>query len=175
MRTKIIVLMIFLVTIIALNAEKKMPDFTLQDVNGKDVKLSNALKTGPVVVDFWASWCQPCLKELPRFDEMQKKYPEVSFLMITIDAPKSTARAKAEVKSKQYGFTTLFDTNQTVKGKLNVSSIPHTFIVKQDGEIAYEHLGYNVGDEKILEEELLKIYAPVQPDSLACPVMETGE
>ncbi len=166
MHLRVFVIILCLIAVISLFAEKKMPDFTLQDVNGKDVKLSEALKSGPVVVDFWASWCQPCLKELPRFDEMQKKYPNASFLMITIDAPKSTARAKSEVKSKKYSFTTLFDTNQYVKGKLNVDSIPHTFILKQDGVIAYEHLGYNVGDEKILEEELLKVIAPAQADSL---------
>jgi cytochrome c biogenesis protein CcmG, thiol:disulfide interchange protein DsbE len=166
MRIRLFVILICVFAIGALYAQKQIPDFTLQDQNGKDVKLSEVLKKGPAVIDFWASWCQPCLKELPRFDEFQKKYPNVSFLMITIDAPKSTSRAKAEVKSKKYVFTTLFDTNQYVKGKLNVDSIPHTFIVKQDGEIAYQHLGYNVGDEKVLEEELLKVIAPVPADSL---------
>jgi cytochrome c biogenesis protein CcmG, thiol:disulfide interchange protein DsbE len=166
MRIRLFIILLCLVAVTTLCAQKQVPNFTLQDQNGKDVKLSDVLKNGPAVIDFWASWCQPCLKELPRFDEFQKKYPNVTFLMITIDAPKSTARAKAEVKSKKYVFTTLFDTNQYVKGKLNVDTIPHTFIVKQDGEIAYDHLGYNVGDEKFIEEELLKIISPVPADSL---------
>ncbi|HNX00036.1 MAG TPA: TlpA disulfide reductase family protein, partial [Candidatus Cloacimonadota bacterium] len=117
MKIRLLVMLLFLLAVISVYADKLMPDFTLQDVNGNDVNLENALKNGPVIVDFWASWCQPCLKELPSLNEFQKKYPNITVLAITIDAPKSTARAKSEVKSKQYEFTTLFDTNQTVKGK----------------------------------------------------------
>jgi len=164
-------MLLFLLAVISVYADKLMPDFTLQDVNGNDVNLENALKNGPVIVDFWASWCQPCLKELPSLNEFQKKYPNITVLAITIDAPKSTARAKSEVKSKQYEFTTLFDTNQTVKGKLNVSSIPHNLIIDQKGTIAFEHMGYNVGDEKVLEEELLKVLG--QLPSAATPAETT--
>jgi cytochrome c biogenesis protein CcmG, thiol:disulfide interchange protein DsbE len=166
MLTKLLLFLLCIFAVFSLYAQKQIPDFTLQDVNGNDVNISEILKTGPAVIDFWATWCQPCLRELPRFDDLQKKYPQVSFLMITIDAPKSKARAKSEVKSKKYVFTTLFDSNQYVKDKLNVDSIPHTFIVKQNGEISYEHLGYNVGDEKVIEDELLKVISPVQQDSL---------
>jgi peroxiredoxin len=163
---KLTLLLVLLCLCAGLFAVKTIPNFTLSDINGKDVQLSKVLEKGPVLIDFWATWCTPCTKELPRLDELQKKYPGVTFLAITVDAPKTAPRAKALVKEKKFSFTTLFDSNELVMHKLNVPSLPQTFIVNQNSEIVYEHNGYNVGDENKLDEELQKLFPPAQPDSL---------
>jgi len=151
-----ITLLLFLpLTILAAG---EIPDFILKDINDNPVKFSELLGKGPIIIDFWASWCKPCMKELPELSSLQTKYDTlITIVCISADRPRSVARAKGIVKSKQFSFITLFDQNREVQKLFNITSIPRTFIVNKNGEIVYEHTGYRRGDEKHLEEELLKI------------------
>jgi len=144
----------------SLFATNKMPEFSLPDLSGKTVKLSSLLATGPVLIDFWASWCQPCLKSLSHYEAIHQKYPNLHVIAINTDTPKSLSRGKAEIKSKGYTFNVLLDSNRDIQKKLNIDSIPHSFLVNQQGEIVFDHTGYTPGDEVQIEKavrELLQL------------------
>ena len=89
-------------------------------------------------------------------DEIHKKYDKVTVITICTDKPRNKMDAKAFLKSNRFSFVSLFDPQSTVKKMLNVTNIPHSFIVAPDGEIIYEHTGYQRGDEKHYEEVIDK-------------------
>jgi len=134
---------------------QQVNDFTLTDANNNEVKLSDHLGKGIVILDFWATWCQPCMKLLPEMDKIQSEFEDVTILAINVDTPRLLNKAKAQVRSQKYSFLTLFDTNQTVMKRFQVTTIPHTFILDSTGKILFEHTGYSKGDEVELREKIL--------------------
>ena len=141
---------------VQLSAADKAGDFKLENLEGKQVKLSDYLGQGLVIVDFWATWCVPCLNGLPKLDELHRKYDNVNVLAISTDKPRDKSEAITLIKSNQFQFQTLFDPNKIVQKQFNVTSIPRTFIFAPDGTILYDHTGYQRGDEKHYEEVIIK-------------------
>jgi cytochrome c biogenesis protein CcmG, thiol:disulfide interchange protein DsbE len=138
---------------------EKAPDFTLPDLDGKNYVLYQNLEKGPVVINFWATWCVPCIEELKKMKKIYDTYSEkeVSFLAISVDDPKTVGRVKSFARSHRYPFHILLDTNSEVMRMLGGSVPPFTIILDKEGRIVYSHVGYRVGDEKKVEEELDKL------------------
>ncbi|MBE6641370.1 MAG: TlpA family protein disulfide reductase [Ruminococcaceae bacterium] len=119
------------------------PDFIVYDMQGNTVALSD-MKGKPVIVNFWATWCGPCLSELGHFEEMYKKYgDDVVFMMVDMtDGVQDTeAKVKAFVKEKGYTFPVYLDTKQLAAYTYSVSSIPMTLFINEKGEIVYNYVG----------------------------------
>ncbi|MFH1277507.1 MAG: TlpA disulfide reductase family protein [Candidatus Eisenbacteria bacterium] len=137
------------------------PDFTLKNMEGKTVNLYDVLKEGPVLIDFWALWCKPCLHALPGTDEISKEYADkgVTVLTVNTDSPRSTAKVRSYVKSKKFSFEVLLDPNSDMMRLYRFRSIPQLFLVDMDHTIAFSKLGYSPGHEKIVIEEIDKILA----------------
>ncbi|MBW6513852.1 MAG: TlpA family protein disulfide reductase [Candidatus Syntrophosphaera sp.] len=131
-----------------------MPEFRLPDEKGKNVALAELLGRGPIILDFWADYCQPCKQAMPGLNALAEKYDSLTVVLVSIDAPKMQARAKNYLNSKSFKFITLFDPDKTLAKKLNVVNPPHTFILDKDGQIVYEHLGYEPGMEAEYESKI---------------------
>jgi peroxiredoxin len=139
----------------------KAPDFRLKDLSGKQVKLSEALKNGPILIDFWATWCQPCKQALPHLDKIYIKYKEQGFQMyaISIDNSRSVSKIRPYVKSKKYQFGVLLDTDSKVLKKYRGTTVPHTVLIGTDGMIKKIWMGYHAGEEIEVEAEVAKLFA----------------
>lgn len=141
-------------------ARTKAPDFRVADLAGEKVSLKDLLGKGPIVVDFWATWCKPCLKELPYVDRIREKYADrgVQVLAVTIDSPKSQSQVKRYIDTHKYGFTVLLDPEQEVFRKLQgKGSIPYVVVLDAEGNIRYQHTGYRPGDENELERVVAEL------------------
>ncbi len=152
----IFVTILILVLAIQLTAAEKTGDFKLENIDGKQVKLSDFQKEGLVILDFWATWCVPCKNGLPKINELHEKYDNVNVLAINVDKPRKKSNAISHVKSNRFKFHTLFDPKKVVQKQFNVTNIPRTLIIDQDGTIIYDHTGYQRGDEKHYEEVIVK-------------------
>lgn len=137
---------------------KPFPSAEIKTLEGKTVNVKDYIGKGkPVIVSFWASWCSPCKREL---DAMSEIYPEwqkeygVELLAITIDDARGLAKVPGIVSSKGWKYTVLSDVNQSLQQALSFQTIPETFLLDGDGNIVYNHSGYNAGDEFELEEKL---------------------
>ena len=148
---KILVTAMVFAMMLPLFATDKAPEFKLENMKGKVVKLSDFQKEGLVILDFWATWCAPCKKALPKLSKLHEKYENVNVVTICTDKPRKVAEAKKLVKSQKYKFHTLFDTKGVVSKLYNVTSIPHSIMIAPDGTILYDHTGYQDGDEKKME------------------------
>lgn len=152
----IFVTILILVLAIQLTAADKAGDFKLENIDGKQVKLSDFQKEGLVILDFWATWCVPCKNGLPKINELHEKYDSVNVIAINVDKPRKKSNAISHVKSNRFKFHTLFDPKKVVQKQFNVTNIPRTLIIDQDGTIIYDHTGYQRGDEKHYEEVIIK-------------------
>ena len=125
-------------------AESKAPDFALPNLAGEEVRLSRLLAKGPVIVDFWATWCKPCIKAFPDLQEILDRYREcgLEVLAISVDGPRSSSRVKSLIASKGNTFEVLLDPGQKVARKFHVTSVPRTVLIDTDGTIAYAVTGY---------------------------------
>ena len=116
------------------------PDFTVYDINGKPVNLSDYIGK-PTVVNFWASWCGPCMREMPDFQKLYNELGnEVNFLMVNMtDGSRETVnRASGFIKGEGYTFPVFYDTDQDAATTYAVYSIPATYFVDAAGNgVAY--------------------------------------
>lgn len=138
--------------------EHKLPTVTLNDMNGKQVNVADLGKTGKItVLDFWATWCVPCKKELNNinevYDDWQKKY-NVSVVAVSIDDSRSISKVKPYADGQRWSYDILLDVNSDLKRELNIQSVPFTVVIDQTGKIVYTHSGYTEGDESILEDAI---------------------
>ncbi|MCK4304124.1 MAG: TlpA family protein disulfide reductase [Candidatus Eisenbacteria sp.] len=140
------------------NAAKTAPDFTLKNLNGKNIRLSETCKTGPVLLSFWSTWCKNCPTEMKHYQRFADKYAKqgLTVLAISIDTNKTLSKVRPWIKGRGFRFPVLLDTNNNVKQLYRVRPVPHTFLIDRLGRIAYTHVGYRPGDELAVEKEILK-------------------
>lgn len=142
------------------SGQETAPDFTLEDLRGDRVTLSDALADGPVILDFWATWCKPCRKALPKLQKLSTKYEgRVRVLTVSIDDPRSRTQIAPTMRSLGVRLTVLLDGDKTVASLYRVSAVPSTFLIAADGAIAAVHSGYRDGEIDLLEQELVELLA----------------
>jgi peroxiredoxin len=149
------------------------PDFTLSNLKGKSVTLSDVLKEGPVLLDFWATWCKPCVKAFPGLQNLFERYEKRGLRVVTVsvDSPKSQARVTPLITSKKYTFEVLLDTQGRVARKYNIMALPRTLLISPTGEIVYATVGNRPTSHKELEQAILEILPGEADDGGA---VETG-
>ena len=111
------------------------PDFTVEDMDGNKYKLSD-FRGKPVIVNFWASWCGPCKKEMPDFEELYKEYGDkINFLMVNMtDGYRETKeKASKHISDTGYTFPIYYDTKMEAAYAYGVSSIPATYFIDSEG------------------------------------------
>ncbi len=148
----------------ALAGDNAAPEFTLKDLENKDVKLSEVCKNGPVVIAFWSTWCKNCPDEMKQFQRMYDQYKDqgLTVLGVSIDCSKTVSKVRPWIQGRRFTFPILLDTANNVKRLYNVNPVPHSFIIDKAGQIVYSHIGYRPGDEKAYEAEIVKLLKPSQ-------------
>lgn len=132
--------------------------FRLRTAEGGMFALEDALEQGPVILDFWATWCAPCKIALPRWQELAERYEEHGVQLITVsqDDPRSQPKILPYMRSQGFEFPALLDGDKQVGRRYRVTNLPTTFLIAQDGTILSHHVGYREGDERAVEAQLRK-------------------
>ena len=123
--------------------EPKAHSVTLHDINGKLVSLTD-YKGRVTVVNFWASWCPPCVHEIPSLNRLRSKMQGKRFKLISINYAEPSEKVKDFLRQVKVEFPVLLDTESKVSAQWNVIAFPSTFIVGTDGKI---HYGVNAAIE----------------------------
>ena len=138
-----------------------LPDVKLKDLNNKRQDLRQYYSDGPILLNFWNLACEPCKKEMKELDKIHVKYSDKGFevVSINIDNTRSMSKVKSYVNSQKYSFTVLSDPKAELFRKMGAKVMPFVIIADSTGEIINRHVGYNPGDEKELEKEILHLLA----------------
>ncbi|MBN1423043.1 TlpA family protein disulfide reductase [Candidatus Fermentibacteria bacterium] len=142
------------------------PSFCLPDLSRQKVCLEELIKDGPLVLDFWATWCGPCVKALPHLQALSEEFADrgVTVIGMCADSPKTVSRVPGFVQGRKLTFPILMDTDNEVMRRYKIANLPYTCIVDTSGTIVYSHLGYKPGDERELRVRLLTLLGETECD-----------
>jgi|Deesub1362B_J571_1020462.scaffolds.fasta_scaffold00163_43 cytochrome c biogenesis protein CcmG/thiol:disulfide interchange protein DsbE len=155
------ILIIFLIILVFgfCKSEKLItaPDFTLKDIKGNNVSLSD-FRGKIVILNFWATWCPPCRKEIPVFIKLYEKYKNEGLIIIGISLDKEGKKVIIPfVKKFGINYPILIGTKEVENAYGGIRGIPTTFIIDKEGKIRKKHIGLPLNPEEFFENEFLKI------------------
>lgn len=132
------------------------PDFTLLSSTGENVRLAE-MRGQVVMLNFWASWCGPCRKEMPLLDEMSKRYSAAGFVLYGVNVEEDNTDAKKLIKDLGVSFPILYDTESKASSLYNVDAMPTTVLIDKKGEIRFVNRGYKAGDETKYRDQIREL------------------
>lgn len=158
MKTRIITLLFFIITTTTYSQNKLLPSIDVKTINGKSINI-NSIENNemPIVINFWATWCKPCKKELNNIAEVYDEWQDetgVKIIAISIDDTRSMSKVAPYVNSVGWEYEVYLDPNGDLKRAMGVSTVPHTFLLNSKKEIVWQHRGYVDGDEDELFDEI---------------------
>lgn len=137
---------------------RTIPSADVQTLRGRPFDTQDLSNGGkPMIINFWATWCKPCKRELNAIDEVYEKWQKetgVKLFAISVDDARSKNRVRPFVNGSGWDYKVYLDPNQNFMRALNVNNPPHTFLVNGNGKIGWEHNGYAPGDEDKLYKKL---------------------
>ena len=117
------------------------PDFSLLDLNGKMVRLADQ-KGKVVFLNIWATWCPPCVEEMPSMEKLYQQLKGEDFEILAVSLDKNGSEAVLPfMKKHRLNFTALIDSEETLKYKYQTTGVPETFIIDQNGIIIEKVIG----------------------------------
>jgi thiol-disulfide isomerase/thioredoxin len=134
---------------------KPAPDVEFAMLDGSKQKLAD-LKGKVVVLDFWATWCGPCVKGLPKVSEVTKKLADQGVVFVACNLAEDKETVEKFLTNKQLSIAVAL-CDQALGGKFGVSGIPHTVVIGADGVVKKVHVGFGPGGEKQLEKDILEV------------------
>ena len=148
-----VVTTVMLVTAARAAGDPPAPNFSLPARGGSTVDLSQ-FKGQVVMINFWASWCQPCRQEMPLLETMYKKYKPLGFTLLGVNVEPDQKDAENFLKQTPVSFPVLFDAKSKVSGLYNVEGMPTTVFIDRKGNVRLLHESYKPGDENLYLDQI---------------------
>lgn len=145
--------LIFNAPAFAVKVKQTAPDFTLASNTGANIRLKD-LRGKVVMINFWATWCAPCRKELPLLNKIYNKYKSKGFVLLGVNIDNSNKLAIKMIKELKINFPVLFDKTQATSEAYDLQAMPSTFIVDKHGVIRFRHFGFKSGYERKYEKDV---------------------
>jgi len=129
-----------------------LPDTEIKNVNtGKKIAFNETCEKGKVtLINFWATWCVPCKKEIKNVSLKMadwKKEADFNYITISIDEARAEGLVRTYAMSQGWTFPYYIDMNAELKRSLSFQTVPFTMIIDKNGKVAFSHAGYEEGGE----------------------------
>jgi len=116
------------------------PDFKLQNLDGQYISLSD-LRGKPVLLNFWATWCKPCVSEMPYIQQVYEEWSGKGLVVLAVNIGQSPAEVKRFLQAHSLSLPVLLDTKENAARKYNITAIPTSFLIDSDGVIREKIIG----------------------------------
>tara|TARA_A100001035_G_scaffold240148_1_gene205517 strand:- start:6120 stop:6605 length:486 start_codon:yes stop_codon:yes gene_type:complete len=140
---------------------RTLPSIKVGTLDGNSINIQEIENEGnPIVINFWATWCKPCKKELNNISEIYEEWQDetnVKLVAISIDDSRSMSKVGPYINASDWEYDIFLDPNGELKRAMGVSTVPHTFLLNGKKEIVWQHRGYVDGDEDKLFSEIKKL------------------
>lgn len=138
----------------ALEEGDRAPSFAAPSLTGEGTVELGAHRGKVVYLDFWASWCAPCLTAIPEIEEMRAEFPADEFQIIAVNLDQKKKKALRFLKKNPIGYPSASDPKGRLPGQYGVDTMPTSYLIDRDGVIRYVHRGFSRGDGSKLREEI---------------------
>jgi cytochrome c biogenesis protein CcmG, thiol:disulfide interchange protein DsbE len=134
---------------------KPGPDFAEKTVSGGNATITLHGLSGKVaVVDFWATWCEPCKKSFPKLEALNAKYGSDGVAIVGVSEDDDKGGISDFAANLGAKFPLVWDENKSIASKWQPKTMPTTFILDRSGKIRFVHLGYHENEEALIEREI---------------------
>ena len=128
------------------------PDFSATDLLGHEVALSQLRGRKAVVLDFWATWCGPCLQAMPALQKLHEDFSERGVEILAVNLGEGPERIQSFLKRNKYTFRVIADQDETIGAQFGVRSIPSQVVINAKGRIEWIRVGYSLRNERDLRQ-----------------------
>mgnify|MGYP006279542103 CR=1 FL=1 len=140
-------------TAYALRPGERAPEIGLRDLDGNRVTIAS-LRGNVVLVDFWASWCEPCAEEMPHLERLYQRYRDQGFRVVAVSQDRRLSNVRSFLRRHSVSFPVVHDASHQVSGRYQPPGMPSSFIIDRRGIVRHVHEGYRSGDERAMEREI---------------------
>ena len=150
----------------AMKTGTQATDFAARDIDGKTVRLSDYLGKQAVLIDFWSTYCEPCLAEMPHLRKLYAEQKAKGFvvLAVSMDGPETVAEVPSFAKRNNMTFPVLLDEDSHVVSIYNPKkSAPLSVLIDKKGFVVRVREGYNPGDEGLIAADVTNVLSDAAP------------
>ena len=132
------------------------PSFVLPDLSGKVVRMDE-LRGKVVLLNLWATWCPPCVEEMPTLQTLSKKMAGRDFVLLAVSQDEQPKQVAPWIEQRGFTFPVLLDERGVVGADLGITGYPETFVIDRQGKIVHHHVGYRDWSEPAMVAALRKL------------------
>ncbi len=139
---------------------KAAPEFAAEKVTGEGPATVKEANGKVVIVDFWATYCAPCKKSFPKYQELVDQFGgDLAVIAVSVDDKDDVSKEQIEEFAKNTGvkFSIVWDKDKTAAGQYSPPKMPSSFLVDKTGTVRHLHAGYESGEEAQIAEEIKKL------------------
>lgn len=153
---KILLFLVVCICFTTFSFAASAPDFTLQDLDGQQVSLSD-YKGKVIFIDFWATWCPPCRQSIPSVEKLYDEYKDNgSFVILGINLNEDKSTILKFMEKQKVNYKVLMSDKKVVSD-YKISGIPAFFLIDQNGDIVNKYVGYSPANENKWKEDIKKL------------------
>jgi len=138
----------------ALDPGDSAPRFSAPALDGRSTVDLSDLRGKVVLLDFWASWCPPCLTSLPKLEKLRTEISDGDFRVVAVNVDQEPGNALRFLANNPIGYPSATDPEGLIPERFGLDTMPTSYLIDREGVIRYVHKGFQRGDEKTLRDRI---------------------
>ena len=143
----------------AISVGDTVPSFKARSIDGSNTVAVEEYRGKVVLIDFWASWCPPCLKSLPKYDDLRREIGTSDFEIVAVNVDENTEDAIKFLAKHPVSYRIAKDSKGVLPGVFGVKAMPTSYLIDKNGVVKYVHAAFKEGDIEKLKVEIEKLIA----------------